>query len=73
MIKVHGIRVQHLNGSNVIRSVRLQSKPTFSNLDELEQDRKKRELKLQWKLEQKYKDDPPKVSVLYDYGEIPEK
>lgn len=70
MIQVLRIRVQHLNGSNVISSVRLPIKLAFSSKEEMEQDRKRREVKLQWKLDQKYKDDTPKVSVLYDYKEI---
>ena len=70
MIQVLRIRVQHLNGSNVISSVRLPIKLSFSSKEEMEQDRKRREVKLQWKLDQKYKDDTPKASVLYDYKEI---
>ena len=72
MIQVLRIRVQHLNGSNVISSVRLPIKLEFSSKEEMEQDRKKREVKLQWKLDQKYKDDTPKASVLYDYKEVPD-
>jgi len=70
LIQVLRIRVQHLNGSNVISSVRLPIKLSFSSKEEMEQDRKRREVKLQWKLDQKYKDDTPKASVLYDYKEI---
>jgi len=72
LIQVLRIRVQHLNGSNVISSVRLPIKLSFSSKEEMEQDRKRREVKLQWKLEQKYKDDTPKASVLYDYKEVPD-
>lgn len=67
MIEITRIRIQILNGSNIVKQYKLKSTRVFKDKETLEDFRKLRELKLQWR-EDKRKHDV-KVSVLFDTKE----
>lgn len=67
MIKITRIRIQILNGSNIVKQYKLKSARVFKNKETLEDFRKLRELKLQWREDQRKHD--VKVSVLFDTKE----
>lgn len=78
MITITRRRIQYLNGSNVVSEIPVPiSERTFESEDEFNEFRKKKELKLQYKLDQRFAKENPhatedeyshrtKVSVLYD-------
>jgi hypothetical protein len=67
MIEIIGVKVQHLNGQNIINQVKLPSSRVFQSKSEMEEYRKLKEMKLQWKSDQKGHE--VKVSVILNYRE----
>jgi hypothetical protein len=68
MIEVTSIRICHLNGENVVHRYRLTTSKKFQSRTELEEYRKLRELKLQFKADRTNKG--VTVSVLFDIKEL---
>lgn len=68
MIELITWNTQYLNGCNVIKQSKIQHRHFFETKDEMEEYRRLKEMKLQWKSDQKKED--VKISVILDYKEI---
>lgn len=63
MIEVFCIRIQYLNGENVVRQICIpKAGLKFDNEKELEYSRRLREMKLQYKVDEKYRKENPGAS-----------
>ncbi|MCK9220256.1 MAG: hypothetical protein M0P47_09435 [Bacteroidales bacterium] len=68
MIELLRIRIQYLNGENIIEEQRLLAKKTFRDEQKLEDYRKLKEMKLQYKQDLKGKG--VKVEVIFNRREL---
>lgn len=59
MIEVLRIKVQYLNGENIVKQVDLPKQKFYENSEQMEIDRFKREMKLQYKVNKRYLEENP--------------
>ncbi len=65
MIELLRIKIQHLNGENVIRQEKLPTNRTFQSMEAMEDFRRLKQLKAQWKADKRK--EQVQISVLFEY------
>lgn len=68
MIELLRVKIQRLNGENIIHQIKLPSKKIFESRQKMEEYRKLKEMKLQWREDKKGHE--VKVSVILDHKNL---